>query len=249
MGKDLTDVQEKPVFLGSSESRASLPLSERVYQNRGNAPLIDLLTGSFEQALDVGCGAGDNAALIKARGWSGDIYGVTRSASEAERAQAYMRDCWVTDVETGLPDDLLRRSFDVIIFSHILEHLRYPAAVVHTFSKLLSKGGQLLIAVPNIMSFRMRWQFLRGDFRYSPEGGVLDDTHLHFYTYFTADEYLLSESTDLTLSHKGVSGSVPLWLLRRHVFPTMWSKRIDTWGEQHWPNLFGGQILIRAIKQ
>jgi len=249
MGKYLMDEQETSVPAGLPGPQASLPLSERVYTNLGNAPLINLLSGGSGHVLDVGCGAGDNATLIKSRGWSGEVCGITYSAAEAERARAHMKECWVMDVEADLPKSLLDLSFDVIIFSHILEHLRYPAGVVAKFSQILSKGGQVLIAIPNILSYRMRLQFLRGDFRYSPEGGVLDDTHLHFYTYFTADEYLLSESTDLKLTNKAVSGSVPLCLLRRHIFPTAWSKTIDAWGERNWPNLFGNQIVMRAVKQ
>ncbi|MGB9030675.1 MAG: hypothetical protein WCC27_11195 [Acidobacteriaceae bacterium] len=48
--------------------------------------------------------------------------------------------------------------------------------------------------------------FLRGDFEYDPDGGILDDTHLHFYTYRTADRYLLAESPDLHCDDKGSLG-------------------------------------------
>ena len=230
------------------DREVSLPPTERIYENQGNLPLIKLLDGSRHRVLDIGCGAGDNAALIRSRDSNCEISGITHSAAEAERAQIHMKKCWVINIEEEFPDELLRQSFDVQIFSHVLEHLRNPATVVARFSPLLRKGGQVLIAVPNILSLRMRLQFLRGDFRYQ-SSGPLDDTHLHFYTYLTADQCLLSEASDLKLTHKVVSGSVPLWLLRRHIFPTAWSKHIDEWGSHHWPNLFGGQVLIRAVKE
>jgi len=244
-----TTAQGEAVRLAPSVKSESLPLNERVYTNQGNAPLLDLLAGGFERVLDIGCGAGDNAALIKSRGCAGDIYGITYSAAEAANAKAYMKECWVVDIEADLPDYLLSESFDVLIFSHVLEHLRNPAAVLARLSRLLSKGGQVLIAVPNILFYKPRLQFLRGSFRYTPEGGVLDDTHLHFYTYFTAGEYLLSEVPDLKLTHKKVSGIVPQGPLRRHVLPATWARHIDSWGVRHWPNLFGVQVLIRAVKQ
>lgn len=77
----------------------------------------------------------------------------------------------------------------------------------------------------------------------------MDDTHLHFYTYLTADRYLLAKCPDLKLSVKTVSGNFPLPLLRGHVLPHTVSERIDEWGIHHWPNLFGHQVLIRAVKQ
>jgi 2-polyprenyl-3-methyl-5-hydroxy-6-metoxy-1,4-benzoquinol methylase len=242
-----TTGQGEAVHPASAARNVSLPLNERVYTNQGNSALIDLLMDGFERALDIGCGAGDNAALIKSRGLSGDLYGITCSVAEAASAKAYMKECWIVDIEADLPDDLQRQSFDVLIFSHILEHLRNPATVLMRLSRLLTKGGQVLIAVPNILFYRTRFQFLKGDFRYSPEGGALDDTHLHFYTYFTADQYLLSEVPDLKLTHKVVSGIVPQGPLRRYV--PAGGKHIDSWGLRRWPNLFGSQVLIRAVKQ
>ena len=228
--------------------RLGKSVTERVYSNSGNSPLLDLLDKEFDSVLDIGCGAGDNAALLKSMNHECDIFGITYSASEAALAQKHMTKCWTIDVEENLPDDLSNQTFDALIFSHILEHLRDPAEVVVRFSRLLRRGGQVLIAVPNVLSFPTRLQFLLGNFLYQPSG-VLDDTHLRFFTFFTADQYLLSESTDLTLTHKVATGNVPLWLLRKHVFPQHLSRHIDQWGCRHWPNLFGSQILIRAVKQ
>ncbi len=227
---------------------AALKQMDRVYSNDGNPPLIELLEGNYGRILDIGCGTGDNAALIKSKNSACDLFGVTHSGSEAAIAQQYMTKCWIADVEDKFPDGLTNQSFDVLIFSHVLEHLRDPAAVLDRYSQLLRRGGQLLVAVPNVLSWRMRLQFLRGDFQYQ-SSGVLDDTHLHFFTFFTADKYLFSKSSHLALTHKIAAGSVPLWWLRRHVFPQAWSREIDQWGCRHWPNLFGGQVLIRAVKQ
>jgi len=230
------------------ESGITSPIPERIYSNQGNSPLIDLLGNGCKRLLDIGCGAGDNASLIKSRYPECDVFGITHSAAEAELAKKYMAQCWVFDIEDKLPDDLAHQSFDVLVFSHVLEHLKNPSEVLAKFSRLLHSGGQVLIAVPNILSWRMRLQFLRGNFEYE-SAGELDDTHLRFFTYFTADQYLLSKSPDLEVASKTTSGSVPLWWLRRYAFPHGWSEHIDQWGCRHWPNLFGGQVLIRAVKR
>lgn len=224
------------------------PVPDRVYSNQGNSPLIDLLGKGGKRLLDIGCGAGDNAALIKSRYPECDVFGITHSAVEADLARRHMAQCWVFDIESELPADLVNKPFDVLIFSHVLEHLQDPAVVLARFSRLLRSGGVVLMAVPNVLSWRMRLQFLRGNFEYE-SAGVLDDTHLRFFTYFTADQYLLSKSPDLQVTTKAASGSVPLWWLRRYVFPRRWAEYIDQWGCRHWPNLFGGQVLIRAVKQ
>jgi SAM-dependent methyltransferase len=228
--------------------RVTPPVSQRIYSNKGNPPLIELLSRKCKRLLDIGCGAGDNAALVKSMHPECEIFGITHSPVEAKLAQKYMVKCWIFDVEDELPDDLSNQTFDALIVSHILEHLRDPAKALARFSQLLRSGGEALIAVPNILSWRMRVQFLLGNFEYE-SAGVLDDTHLRFFTYFTADQYLLSKSPDLKLVDKVADGSVPLWWLRRYFFPEKLSKYLDKWGCRHWPNLFGDQILIKAVKR
>ena len=221
---------------------------DRVYSNHGNRPLIDFLQPDCHRLLDVGCGAGDNASLLKSQCPECQIFGITHSGVEAEVAQKHMEHVWVIDIEDELPPDLESQKFDALLFSHVLEHLRNPDAVLAQYLHLLNPGGEVLIAVPNILSWRQRIQFLFGNFEYE-SAGVLDDTHLRFFTYLTADQYLLAQSPDLEIQFKGVTGSVPLWWLRRYLLPEVWSDAIDAWGCRHWPNLFGGQVLIKAKKK
>ena len=220
----------------------------RIYSNHGNPPLIALLQPGCHRLLDVGCGAGDNAALLKSRYPESHVHGITHSESEGEIARRHMVHCWIFDIEGALPSVLDNQKFDTLMFSHVLEHLREPAAVLARFSRLLNPGGIVLIAIPNILSWRQRIQFLFGRFEYE-SAGVMDDTHLRFFTYFTADQYLLAQSPDLELIFKGATGSVPLWWLRRYILPRAWSDAVDEWGCHHWPNLFGDQVLIKAKKK
>lgn len=220
----------------------------RIYAAEANYPLIKLLNPPVKRVLDVGCGAGGNADLIRRWFPDAEVCGVTYSVEEAELASQFMERCWVADIEAVLPLDLLNERFDALIFSHVLEHMREPDRVLAEFVVLLKSGGQALIAVPNVLSWRMRMQFLLGRFEYQT-GGVLDETHLRFFTYNTANKLLMKGVPDLQMMLKAADGSVPLWLLRRYILPKKWSKKIDEWGCRHWPNLFGGQILIYAVKK
>jgi 2-polyprenyl-3-methyl-5-hydroxy-6-metoxy-1,4-benzoquinol methylase len=220
-----------------------IPLSERVYSNQGNPSLITLLRKGSKRVLDVGCGSGDNAALIKTMHPECLLYGITYSAVEAEMAERHMVKCWLFDIEGDLPADIEYEKFDCIIFSHVLEHLRDPAKVLARFSHLLCNDGQVLIAVPNILSWRMRLKFIRGDFEYTSEG-ELDDTHLRFFTFFTADRYLLTNVPQLKVTNKFATGSFPLWWLRRYVLSDNICNFIDRIALKYWPNLFGTQTLI-----
>lgn len=241
--------ESAPTGPPGSAAAASLPLSERVYENQGNPPVVDAIAPWCRRILDVGCGAGDNAALLKSRRPDCDIFGITRSEKEAQRARAFMSECWVDDIEVDVPAYLQRERFDCLIFSHVLEHLRDPAKVVAQFSQLLSPGGLVVIAVPNVLFFKNRIKVLRGQFEYDPAGGIMDDTHLHFYTYDTADRYLLANSPNLRLTSKIGHGHIPLWFLRGRVIPQRWGTALDAWGNRHWPNMFAIQIILTATKQ
>jgi 2-polyprenyl-3-methyl-5-hydroxy-6-metoxy-1,4-benzoquinol methylase len=219
----------------------------RIYSNNGNIPLIDLVSGQVLCVLDVGCGAGDNATLIKSCYPDAQVSGITVSPLEAKKVESVLHACWVCDIEADLPADLQQARFDTLIFSHVLEHLKNPVAVLARFLSLLQPGGQIVIAVPNVLNLRTRLQFMAGRFEYET-AGILDNTHLRFFTYFTADRYLLADFPELRVVRKSVTGSVPLWWLRRYMFPVSWSNAIDRFGSRMWPNLFGAQVLIKVIK-
>jgi 2-polyprenyl-3-methyl-5-hydroxy-6-metoxy-1,4-benzoquinol methylase len=222
-----------------------------VYSNAGNPALLDLL-GAARRVLDVGCGAGDNAALLRARDATVRVVGITHSPAEAALAAAHLERCHVFDIESAWPAEplaeLTAARFDALVFSHVLEHLREPSRVLARFSQLLAPGGSVLIAVPNVLGWRQRLRFLSGRFEYQASG-VLDATHLRFFTYFTAADYLLADCPELRLVARRVTGSVPLWLLRRRVLPASLSAAIDALGCRAYPNLFGSEILLKASKR
>jgi len=224
------------------------PPGKPVYKNFGNPDLLTRLSPGCK-VLDVGCGAGDNARLIKIRYPNCEIYGITHSYAEREIAQFWMNKCWLADLENindlkALIDDQV---FDVILCSHVLEHLRDPAAILAYLVKYLKPGGEVLIAVPNVLNYRTRCKFLMGKFEYQTTG-ILDETHLKFFTYFTADRYLLQNVPELKLIEKSVTGSVPLWIFRRYLFPMFLNRSIDKLGSRILPNLFGSEVIIHAKK-
>ncbi|MGC8514039.1 MAG: methyltransferase domain-containing protein [Acidimicrobiales bacterium] len=69
----------------------------------------------------------------------------------------------------------------MVVFADVLEHLRDPVAVLRRASKLLAPGGSVVISIPNVAHGSVRLSLLEGRFDYRPLG-LLDDTHLRFFT-------------------------------------------------------------------
>lgn len=98
-------------------------ISNKSYQNTGNADVLKHIKGSG-QVLDVGCGAGDNARVLKERGL--EVDGVSISEMELTAASSFLRKGYLFNLENGLPDSVLQNKYDYIICSHVLEHICYP---------------------------------------------------------------------------------------------------------------------------
>ncbi len=155
----------------------------RVYRNQGNVPLLDLLAPCQPgKALDIGCGAGDNARILAARGWS--VNGITLSEAEQASAVLVCSKVWVHDLDTGLPESVAG-PYDLVVFSHVLEHLRNPEALLCQVRSILRPGGKIAVALPNILNWHQRLLFLFGRFEYTDQG-IMDITHLRFYTFSSA---------------------------------------------------------------
>lgn len=209
---------------------------ERFYQNAGLPPLITLVRLGDRRVMDVGCGAGDNMRLLAAAGH--EVVGVTLSEEEARAVRAAGFPCHVCDVEREeLPVEAA--SVDALFFSHVLEHMAWPAVVLRRHLRVLKPGGGVYVALPNPVQFRQRLEFLRGRFRYT-EIGLLDRTHLRFFDFQTARELL--ESVGLTVVHHEAVGHVPLGPLRRVLGGL--APRLDAAATRRWPGLFGWHLLV-----
>ncbi len=209
---------------------------DRVYENEGSKPLVALMDPSCRRVLDVGCGAGDNMRLLAATGR--DVTGVTLSDEEARTVRERGYPCLVCDVEReDLPFEAA--SFDALVFSHVLEHMAWPAAVLKRHLRVLRPGGCVYVLLPNPVQFRQRWEFLRGRFRYT-ETGIMDRTHLRFFDFEAARE--LVALAGLTVFHHSAVGHVPLGPARRVLGGL--APRLDAAASHRWPGLFGFHLIV-----
>lgn len=211
-------------------------VAEKVYRNAGNLPLLDLLPVGGGRALDCGCGAGDNARILRSRGWR--VTGITLSQQEQRLAAEHCERVFVADLEQPLPD-AIDSGYDAVVLSHVLEHLVFPERLLSRVGTLLSSTGVVAVALPNVLFYPIRLRALFGHFDYTPDG-IMDATHLRFYT-FESGLALLREN-GFEVVEALAEGGFPLWKLRR-LLPASLVERIDRLACRRRPGLFGRQSL------
>ena len=95
-----------------------------------------------------------------------------------------------------------------------MEHLRNPWRALDEARALLGPGGYVVAAIPNVAHGAIRLSLLEGSFAYRSEG-LLDDTHLRFFTLRSVRELCLTagyriDSIDRTKAELfAESGAVP----------------------------------------
>jgi len=211
-----------------------------LYKNNGNQRLLDMLGAKPGALLDCGCGPGDNARMLSRTGWR--VTGITIDPDEQVAARPYCDLTIRADLENGLPREIAGVHYDVVLMSHILEHLARPKTLLLDAFTNLQPNGILAVALPNVLHYRQRILLLRGKFEYT-DTGILDRTHLRFYTVQTARELL--ETAGFAILEQEFEGGLP-WRGLRHVVPASLRRRLDDAALRRWPGLFAWQSLLTA---
>jgi SAM-dependent methyltransferase len=154
----------------------------KVYSYIPNSPLV----------LDVGCSTGYFGELL-IDDKKATVDGIELDSNDAAKARKVLNQVYSLDLEYDeWPKELLSTRYDVVFFGDILEHLKDPGKVLEKFSKLLKRSGIVIISIPNIAHASVRFDLLAGNFDYE-ELGILDNTHLKYFT-FSSFTRLLGES-------------------------------------------------------
>jgi len=149
------------------------------YYQRTRPEMLEFIPEGVTRALDVGCASGAFGFQLQQNGI--EVVGVEVNDDVAEVAKTLLSKVIVGTLEQALPS-LGERCFDIIILNDVLEHMVDPWSTLRTAKTLLTPNGCIIASIPNIRHHSVIHQLLRlGDFRYTEEG-ILDQTHLRFFT-------------------------------------------------------------------
>ena len=201
-----------------------------------NSAILPYVPPTAKRVLDVGCGTGTLGKVLKQE-MNCEVVGLTYSNEEAKEARDNLDQIIVCDLNTYNFEQIGR--FDCIICSHVLEHLYDPGATLERMRANLAENGILIVALPNILHWRQRIQFLKGHFRYT-NGGLMDSTHFRFFDWETSLE--LVQKSGFKIAARHTDGYFPLPVLRNK-FGAL-ARSLDKSVTKARPGLFGTQFII-----
>jgi 2-polyprenyl-3-methyl-5-hydroxy-6-metoxy-1,4-benzoquinol methylase len=145
--------------------------------------ILPLIPENVESVLDVGCGAGTTSRWLKEKGKVKTAVGIERDPWASQEAKKSLDAVFSADLESNEIHEVLGdQKFDLILCLDILEHLTDPWKVLKNLRQHLKPGGYILASIPNVRNFRVIVPLLLGgSWRYQ-ESGILDSTHLRFFT-------------------------------------------------------------------
>ena len=203
------------------------------------------MVGRGQDVIDIGCGEGYLAAALKKLG-ENRITGIDVLPAASETSS--LDDYYSADLDQGISSvirQLKGRRFTRALLLDVLEHLKKPETILDECHEILTSDGQLIISLPNIANIAVRLSLLFGQFNYT-ERGLLDKTHLRFFTRKTARKMVESRGYQILeeqmtvipveLTFKMPARSTPMRSLNAVL-------RMLTWMA---PSLFGYQIMFVA---
>ena len=133
--------------------------------------------------LDVGCWTGNlGKKLIKSKKCSVEGIDFMPAVLAKARQNGYGKTFCMNLNSNPNEISKIKNKYDCIICADVLEHLINPELVLSLLKKKLAKQGVLIISVPNIAFLKQRMEILGGKFDYNPNGGIMDETHIRFFT-------------------------------------------------------------------
>lgn len=150
------------------------------------------------RVLEFGCATGYMSEVLKNR-LGCTVTGIEIAPEAAALAEEHCERVIVGDAEKiDYAAELAGEEFDVFLFADVLEHLKEPGDVLRRIRPFIAENGVVLASIPNIAHGSVRLALLGGEFRYR-DRGLLDDTHLRFFTRASIED--MFEETGYVVTH------------------------------------------------
>lgn len=191
--------------------------------------------------LDIGAGSGFLGETLREQGFA-SVDGVEVDS----KSRVHIKDFYsrlfasLSEAESS--------GYDVIVLLDVLEHTPVPEDFLREALLKLKPGGRILISVPNIAHWSVRFSLLFGFFTYT-ERGLLDKTHLQFFTRKRLREITTAsglKTFENSASIEPIELLLPEWTWKNPFFALL--SRIRLFVAKVFPGLFAFQHLNLSVK-
>jgi 2-polyprenyl-3-methyl-5-hydroxy-6-metoxy-1,4-benzoquinol methylase len=150
------------------------------YFAHARTEIIPLLPPNVMRIADIGGASGATLSAVKAQHPAATTILLDLHAQSVETARSRGHLAYQCDLEKAVPDIL--GTCDTVLFLDVLEHLVDPWSVLRRAVESLPAGATVIVSVPNIRYWQVSFGlFFLGRWRLQ-DAGVLDRTHLRFFT-------------------------------------------------------------------
>jgi 2-polyprenyl-3-methyl-5-hydroxy-6-metoxy-1,4-benzoquinol methylase len=154
------------------------------YYGHERRELLPFIPARAHDLLDIGCAGGGFGRVL--RSVRSDVYleGIELDPDAAAAA----RETYDVVTTGAFPDVVPKRQFDCITLNDVLEHIVDPWGALDATLPLLRPGGVVVACLPNVRNYQTIGNLLvRGRWDYA-DAGVMDRTHLRWFTRKTMVE-------------------------------------------------------------
>jgi len=191
---------ESPVCYIIHRMADDVSLKYGVYERPELPPFIPKAARSL---LDVGCGAGGFGRYLRRLRPEMELWAVEPDPVSAQAAEsAFDRVIVGNFPDSRIPD----ARFDVVLCADVLEHMVEPEKALLAAASALRAGGIMIASIPNVRHWRyVVWPLIRNGAWTYTELGILDRTHLRFFTrrsihdFFSANSWIVESMTGMKL--------------------------------------------------
>ena len=180
--------------------------------------------------LDVGCGVGILGLHLD--GKQCEVTGWDLRLTHIEDYEEYYVSMEERNVEK---EGLGKEKYDAVIFSDVLEHLNNGGKVFRQSRDILTAGGKVILSLPNVAYFENRLRLFMGNWDYTDDG-ILDRTHIRFYTLETARDFI----ADAGFMIVEMEPEIP-------IIHSVWKRNLFSFLSRNFPSLFAIGWLFEVV--
>ncbi len=210
------------------------------FPHSSHRTLLDWAGRGPARTLDVGAATGFLGSALAARGHT--VIGVESDPARAAAAAPHYAAFYTASL-ADLPV-LPEGPFELVVAGDVLEHLANPAGALDHLVAQMAPGGKVLVSVPNVAFVLVRLELLLGRFEYR-QRGIMDATHLRFFTHSTLRR-LLAEAGLAVTRLAGIPPPLPLLDSRFSRRPGVLLYELACGAAKVWPTMFAFQLIAEA---